>query len=105
MDASRSRILLVDDQEGVNGGFRTLLTRQAWIERCVTATTREQSLGHARRYQPHVALVDLILGDDSGADVARAIRAMSPSTKVLLLAEVGRPQSRRTVQRVEKLLD
>jgi len=82
----RLRILVVDDHEVVNWGFRVLLTRQAWVERCVTATTREQALGYARRYEPHVALVDLFLGDDSGVEVARAIREVSPMTRVLLLS-------------------
>ena len=81
----RFRILVVDDHELFNWGFRMLLTRQAWIERCVTANTREESLAYTRRYEPHVALVGLFLGNDSGVDVASAIRAVSPSTRVLLL--------------------
>jgi DNA-binding NarL/FixJ family response regulator len=82
----RLRILVVDDHEVVNWGFRVLLTRQPWVERCVTATSQEQALAYTRRYEPHVALVDLFLDDDSGVDVARAIREVSATTRVLLVS-------------------
>ena len=32
----------------------------------------------ARRYEPHVALVDLFLGEESGAEMCEAIRRESP---------------------------
>ena len=33
----------------------------------------------ARRYEPHVALVDLFLGEESGAELCEAIRRESPN--------------------------
>jgi two-component system response regulator DesR len=44
----------------------------------------------ATRFQPHVALVDLFLAGESGADVCEAIRTASPSTRVLLISGAGR---------------
>jgi two-component system response regulator DesR len=87
MDESRRlRILVVDDHEVVNWGIRLLLTRESWVERCVTAVTAEQAIACARRYEPHVALVDLFLAGRSGIDVSQEIREASPRTKILLFS-------------------
>ena len=69
------RVLVVDDHDVVHWGFRLLLTEQPWVERCLTASSVEEALEMARRYEPHVALVDLFLGEESGAELCEAIRA------------------------------
>ncbi|HET9719012.1 MAG TPA: response regulator transcription factor [Solirubrobacteraceae bacterium] len=84
------RVLVVDDHDVVQWGFRLLLTQQPWVERCLTARTGAEALELTRRYGPHVALVDLFLGGESGADVCAAIRRESPSTRVLLISGAGR---------------
>ena len=89
-DCRRIRVLVVDDHDVVQWGFRLLLTEQPWVERCLTATTAEEALALARRYEPHVALVDLFLGDASGADLTESLRAVSPKTRVLLISGAGR---------------
>jgi len=83
------RVLVVDDHDVVHWGFRLLLTEQPWVERCLTATTVDEALDLARRYEPHVALVDLFLGEASGAELSEAIRRESPSTRVLLISGAG----------------
>ena len=89
-EGRRIRVLVVDDHDVVQWGFRLLLTEQPWVERCLTATTAEEALVLARRYEPQVALVDLFLGDASGADLTESIRAASPKTRVLLISGAGR---------------
>ena len=84
------RVLVVDDHDVVQWGFRLLLTQQPWVERCLTARTGAEALELTRRYGPHVALVDLFLAGESGTDVCAAIRRESPSTKVLLISGAGR---------------
>jgi two-component system response regulator DesR len=84
------RVLVVDDHDVVQWGFRLLLTQQPWVERCLTARTGEEALELTRRYSPHVALVDLFLAGESGADVCAAIREESPTTRVLLISGAGR---------------
>ena len=83
------RVLVVDDHDVVHWGFRLLLTEQPWVERCLTATNVEEALELARRYEPHVALVDLFLGEESGAELCEAIRRESPRTRVLLISGAG----------------
>ena len=86
----RLRVLVVDDHEVVHWGFRLMLGEQPWVERCLSARTGEEALALAQRYEPDVALVDLFMGDESGADICERLRARSPSTRVLLISGAGR---------------
>ncbi len=88
--APRLRILVVDDHDVVQWGFRVLLGGQPWVERCLAAKTGDEALELTRKWTPHVALVDLFLAGESGADVCSAIRAESPRTRVLLISGAGR---------------
>jgi DNA-binding NarL/FixJ family response regulator len=83
-------VLVVDDHDIVHWGMRLVLVQQDWVERCVPATTGDEAEDRARRYGPHVALVDLFVGDESGTDIARRVRAAHPATRVLLLSGAGR---------------
>ena len=82
------RVLVVDDHDVVHWGFRLLLTEQPWVERCLTASSAEEALAMAARYEPHVALVDLFLGEESGGAV-RGDPALVPATRVLLISGAG----------------
>jgi DNA-binding NarL/FixJ family response regulator len=83
-------VLVVDDHDIVHWGMRLVLVQQDWVERCVPATTGEEAEDRARRYSPHVALVDLFVGDEAGTDIAQRVRAAHPSTRVLLVSGAGR---------------
>ncbi|MBS1870350.1 MAG: response regulator transcription factor [Actinobacteria bacterium] len=86
----RLRVLVVDDHDVVHWGFRQLLGEQSWVERCLAARNAKEALELTSRYRPHVALVDLFLGSESGADLCETIRAQSPDTRVLLISGAGR---------------
>jgi DNA-binding NarL/FixJ family response regulator len=88
-DARRLRVLVVDDHDVVHWGFRLLLTEQPWVERCLTAHNGEEARELARRYEPHVALVDLFLGEESGAEMCESLKRESPTTRVLLISGAG----------------
>ncbi|MGB0121595.1 MAG: response regulator transcription factor [Solirubrobacterales bacterium] len=83
-------VLVIDDHEVVHWGFRLLLERQSWVGRCDGATGSTQAVEAARNLRPDVALVDLMLGTESGADVCSEIRQVSPRTKVLLISGAGK---------------
>jgi DNA-binding NarL/FixJ family response regulator len=91
---ARLRVLVVDDHDVVHWGFRLMLTQQRWVERCLSAQNGIEALELAARYRPHVALVDLFIGEESGADVCERIRAEQPSTRVLLFSGAGEISSR-----------
>jgi len=88
-EGERLRVLIVDDHEVVQWGFRLLLAEQSWVERCVAAPDAERALEAARALEPHVALVDLFLGEQSGAELCEALRRQSPQTRVLLISGAG----------------
>jgi DNA-binding NarL/FixJ family response regulator len=83
------RVLVVDDHDVVHWGFRLLLERQPWVERCAAASTAEQALELAGTLRPHVALVDLFLGERSGSELTAELRERSPETRVLLISGAG----------------
>jgi DNA-binding NarL/FixJ family response regulator len=84
------RVLVVDDHDVVHWGFRVLLGEQPWVERCLAARTGAEALALLPTMRPHVALVDLFLAGESGADVCDSIRKASPATRVLLISGAGR---------------
>src|SRR3954470_22326113 len=86
----RLRVLVVDDQEVVHWGFKTLLARRTWVEGYAAASTTEEALVIAARDQPHVALVGAVVGFDAGTEVTRQLHDVSPGTRVLLMATSGR---------------
>lgn len=83
------RVLVVDDHDVVQWGFRLLLERQSWVERCLAASDGAEAVEVCRRLRPEVALVDMLLGSESGAEVCEEIRKVSPATRVLLISGAG----------------
>ncbi len=84
------RVLVVDDHEVVHWGLRLMLGEQPWVERCLSARNGAEAMALLARYHPHVALVDLFVGQESGAEICERLRAESPSTNVLLISGAGR---------------
>jgi two-component system response regulator DesR len=89
-DDRRIRVLVVDDHDVVQWGFRLLLERQPWVERCLAAQDTAEALRLAGEAKPQVALVDLFLGRQSGAELCDDLHAASPETKILLISGAGR---------------
>jgi two-component system response regulator DesR len=87
--AGKLRVLVVDDHDLVHWGFRMMLSQQPWIERVLAAQTGEEALALAARYRPHVAVVDLFIGQESGAQVCEQLIAADPVTRVLLVSGAG----------------
>lgn len=87
--AEKLRVLVVDNHDVVQWGFRLLLDRQSWVERCLAASDGEEAIAICRRERPQVALVDMLLGAESGAEVCEEIRQISPETRVLLISGAG----------------
>lgn len=86
-------VLVVDDHDVVHWGFRLLLDRQSWVESCHGASNPDDAVEFAANRKPDVALVDLMLGPESGAAACSRIREVSPDTRVLLISGAGRISS------------
>jgi two-component system response regulator DesR len=67
-----------------------MLGEVAWVERCLAARTAQEALTLARRYEPHVALVDLFVGEASGAEICERLLSEHPGLRVLLISGAGR---------------
>ncbi len=85
----RLRVLVVDDHDVVHWGFRLMLSERPWVERCLSAHSGTEALELTGRYRPHVALVDLFIGEESGAEVCEQLRTAVPATRVLLFSGAG----------------
>jgi two-component system response regulator DesR len=90
VSSEQLRVLVVDDHDVVQWGLRMLLTEQPWVELCVGARDSAEALRLAEEHRPQVAVVDLFVGDESGADISDSIRRVSPGTRVLLISGAGR---------------
>ncbi|MEZ0294278.1 MAG: response regulator transcription factor, partial [Solirubrobacteraceae bacterium] len=86
----RLRVLVVDDHEVVHWGLRLMLGEQPWVERCLSARNGDEAMALLTRYRPHVALVDLFVGPESGAEICERLRRESPDINVLLISGAGR---------------
>jgi two-component system response regulator DesR len=84
------RVLVVDDHDVVHWGFRVMLGQLPWVERCLSARNGHEAVELAKRYEPHVALVDLFVGQESGPEIGEGIRAAWPGTRLLLISGAGR---------------
>ncbi|HEY8582679.1 MAG TPA: response regulator transcription factor [Capillimicrobium sp.] len=90
-------VLVVDDHEVVHWGLRLMLGEQPWLERCLAARGGADAVELADRYRPHVALVDLFVGAESGPQICEQVRLRAPETRVLLISGAGtlRPNAAR----------
>ena len=74
--AAARRVLLVDDQRDFAESLQDVLeTRGYAVE---IAQTPDEAAAKATSFEPHVALVDVRLGRESGIDVLSALRASRP---------------------------
>jgi DNA-binding NarL/FixJ family response regulator len=89
MSEQQLNVLIVDDHDVVHWGFRLLLERQPWIARCVAVKTKAEALETAAELRPHVALIDLLLRAESGAELSEELHAALPATRILLLSGAG----------------
>jgi DNA-binding NarL/FixJ family response regulator len=85
----RLRVLVVDDHDIVHWGFRLLLERQSWVDRCVAVGSAKEALEEAKSLRPDVALIDLLLRDESGAELSSELHTALPETRILLLSGAG----------------
>ena len=80
-----TRVLIVDDNELVRAGLRTLLQAEPDIRIVAEAATGSQALLQASRFRPEVVLLDARLPDMDGPDVCRALCEAVPDVAVTML--------------------
>jgi DNA-binding NarL/FixJ family response regulator len=84
------KILVVHEHDVIRSGFRLMLGRLPWVERCLEARNAEEAQALWLRYDPHVALVDLVVNGIWGTDLCWQLRRQRPEGRVLLMSATER---------------
>jgi len=85
MNTETIRVLLVDDHIVVRRGLSALLATYEEIEVVGEASGGAQGVEFARRLLPDVVLMDLVMPEMDGIEATRRIKAVSPTTHVIVL--------------------
>jgi len=78
-------VLIVDDHPVVRQGLRAFLELQADLEVVGEAADGVEALEKVGKLLPDVVLMDLVMPRMDGITAIRQIRALSPSTRILVL--------------------
>ena len=84
------RVLVVDENELVQAGLRSVLADQAWVASCLVATSAELAWHVAQRHHPQLVLVSTSLGGRSALELCRIFRDRMPHVRVVLMSGEGR---------------
>lgn len=88
MQPSNNRILLVDDEEGIRFTIGSLLQREGY--QVDDATCHVDAIACLQSVHYDLAFVDIMLAGDSGINLLGDIKAISPTTQVVMFT--GFPQ-------------
>jgi len=87
------RVLLVDDHELLRAGLRSRLEHESGITVVGEADTAERAVLLARRLQPDLIVLDLLLPRKSGDEVIPEIAEVAPQSRVLVVSSQAAPSS------------
>lgn len=83
---AKKKILIVDDHAFVRQGLRDFIERESDLAVCGEAVSRAEALQRCTAATPHLVLIDLSLGGESGLDLVKDIAAQLPDIKTLVLS-------------------
>jgi len=81
----RISVIIVDDHAIVRQGLRTYLELQPDVEVLGEASNGNEAVALTRETLPDIVLMDLVMPQSDGVEATRAITALSPSTRVIVL--------------------
>jgi len=93
-------ILLVDDHEVVRVGLRHLIEKQSHMKIVGEACNRSDALKIASHEQPEIIILDLCLGDESGAELIPELLRISEESRIIVLTAVQNEEELRSASRL-----
>lgn len=84
--AEQVKILLVDDNPRYRRQLRRVVGKVRPQAVIYEAEHIKEAVRLAQNMAPHLALVDVVLGDEDGIQCTRRIKAISPSSRVILIS-------------------
>jgi DNA-binding NarL/FixJ family response regulator len=86
-------ILIVDDHELLRAGLRSRLEREPGITVVGEADTAERAVLMARRLQPDLVVLDLLLPRKSGDEAIPDLLGAAPQARILVVSSQAAPSS------------
>jgi DNA-binding NarL/FixJ family response regulator len=90
-------LLVVDDNEIVRMGVRTLLSQNKEWEICGEAADGVEAVQKVMDLAPDVVILDMSMPRMNGLESAQRIRQIAPSTKIVMFSVHDTPTSARFV--------
>jgi DNA-binding NarL/FixJ family response regulator len=87
------RILLIDDHKLLRAGLRSRLEQETDVSVVGEAGTADLGVVLARRLQPDVILLDLLMPRKGGYDALPELAEVAPEAKVLVISSQAAPSS------------
>lgn len=83
---AKQRVLLVDDHPLVCEGLAQRINEEADLEVCGQARDAHAALEAIEKFKPHIAVVDLALGEGSGIELIKDVKVRYPNLPTLVLS-------------------
>jgi DNA-binding NarL/FixJ family response regulator len=87
------RILIVDDHDLLRAGLRSRLESEPGMAVVGEADTSERAVSQARKLQPNLVLLDLLLPRKGGYDTIPELLAVAPQARILVVSSQAAPSS------------
>ena len=84
MPFMHKRVLIADDSSSVRDVIRTFLRDREDIEICGEAVDGLEALEKAQRLKPDLVLLDLVMPEINGAEVASILKNKMPDIRIIL---------------------
>lgn len=85
-EATRARVLVVDDHALTRAGVRAMLARDPDLELVGEATNGREAMVLVESLQPDLVLMDVRMPDTDGVETTRLVKQTNPLTSVLILS-------------------
>jgi len=82
----KSRVFVVDDHPLVRDGLSSLIDQQEDLAACGTAEDHAGAIAGIAKPRPHVASIDVSIGDSSGPDLIKDLQLQQPQVATIVVS-------------------